>query len=135
MANDNNLSADQAKSLVQKWLDAKSEIFAPPFNRNLAKELTTGILYEDITKPEGSIDWLRNNNSYYIYNESRVEDVFSFSVDNERPSIKVSIFEDRVLIGKTGKPVASQSGSSTNNFTYFFVQEDGVWKIVDYKSD
>lgn len=130
-----SLSEDQAKSLVQEWLDAKSRIFSPPFDRNLVRELTAGILYEDITKTGGSIDWLRNNNSYYIYNESRVEDVYSFSSDSERPSIKVSIFEDRVLIGKTGNPDASQSGSSTENFTYFFVRDNGVWKIEDYKSD
>ena len=131
--NTSDFSQADAVKLVQRWLDAKSKIFSPPFDRSLAQEITTGLLYTDITKPDGSIDWLRNNNSYYIYNKSSIQNVSNFSNSDGRPSLRVSIFEDRTLIGKNGKRDASQSGSSTNSFTYFFAKDNGVWKIVDYR--
>lgn len=52
------LSQNQAAQLVGNWLGSKSKIFAPPFNRQLVNQYTTGQLYKDITKPNGSINWL-----------------------------------------------------------------------------
>ena len=129
------LTQTEAQTLVQRWLDSKSVVFGPPFNRNLVGQLTTGILYEDITKTNGSIDWLKNNGSRYVYSDSSIEDVWSYDSSNpDKPSMKVSIYEDRVLIKNNGRRDPSQSGASTNNFTYFFVKDDGVWKISDYVS-
>ncbi|MEO0770009.1 MAG: ARC6/PARC6 family protein [Cyanobacteria bacterium J06649_4] len=126
----------QAETAIKKWLDAKSDIFGPPFSRNLVGQLTTGPLYEDITKPNGSIDWLRDNGSRYVYSDSSIEEVWSFDTSNpSRPSAKVSIYEDRVLIKRNGRRDPTQSGASTDNFTYYFEKEDGVWKIYDYRSE
>ena len=125
----------KAEQLVKSWLDAKSKIFSPPFDRNLVKTLTTGPLYSDITKSNGSIDWLQNNNSYYSYSKLSIDKVWLFSSNGSRPSIKVTISEDRILYGKDGKPDATESGSSTANWVYFFIQENGIWKINDYKKD
>ncbi|MFM5889552.1 MAG: IMS domain-containing protein, partial [Dolichospermum sp.] len=58
----NNLSQDEALSLVTRWYSAKSRIFAPPFDRELLSELSTGRLYKRVN---GSIDWLEKYNRYY----------------------------------------------------------------------
>jgi hypothetical protein len=128
---------DQAKAqqLVQTWLDSKSKIFAPPFDRNLVKQITTGPLYQDIVKPNGPVDWLQSNNSYYSYSKLSIDKIWAFSSNGGRPSLKVTISENRVLYGKNGKPDPVESGSSTKNWIYFFIQADGVWKIHDYREE
>jgi ARC6-like, IMS domain len=132
-----NLSGDldqsKAQQVVQNWLDSKSKIFASPFDRDLAKKITTGPLYRDITKPGGPIDWLQSNNSYYSYSKLSIDQVRGFTPDSSRPSLKVTISESRVLYGKNGKPDPVESGTSTKNWVYVFIQEDGAWKIYDYK--
>jgi hypothetical protein len=129
---------DQATALqlVNDWLSAKSKIFAAPFDRNLVSQYTTGPLYTDITKPNGAIDWLINNGSYYQYNSAKVNSVVGFSGagqdDSQKPSIRVSIYEDRTLYGRNGVDSAN-SGTSTQTFDYFFQKENGTWKIYDYR--
>jgi hypothetical protein len=129
-------SLDQATAsqLVADWLNAKSKIFAAPFDRSVASQYTTGPLYNDITKPGGSIDWLQNNGSYYRYDSAKITDSRNFSNSGNQPSLEVTIYEDRTLQGRNGIDQA-QSGSSTKNFTYYFQQENGQWKIYDYRSN
>ena len=123
----------KAEQLIKTWLGSKSKIFAPPFDLDLLKTITTGPLYQDITKSNGPVDWLKSNNSYYSYSKGTIDKVWKFSSSDERPSMKVSVSEDRVLYGKDGRADSSASGSSTENWIYFFSKEDGVWKIYDYK--
>jgi ARC6-like, IMS domain len=129
-------SLDQATAvqLINDWLNAKSKIFAAPFDRNLVSQYATGPLRNDITKTNGSIDWLQNNDSYYRYNDVKVSNVSNFSSSGTRPSIQLTIYEDRVLQGPRGVDSA-QSGVSTKSFTYYFEQENGAWKIYDYQSN
>jgi hypothetical protein len=129
-------SLDQAAAvqLINNWLSAKSKIFASPFDRDLVAQYATGPLRNDIIKPNGSIDWLQNNGSYYRYNNVKVSDVSNFSTSGTRPSIRLTIYEDRVLQGPRGVDPA-QSGVSTKSFTYYFEQENGAWKIYDYQSN
>lgn len=96
------LSQNQAAQLVGNWLGSKSKIFAPPFNRQLVNQYTTGPLYADITKPDGSISWLEKNNSRYDYKDSRVTEVISFSDSGSQPSLTVRVYEDRTLYGPNG---------------------------------
>jgi hypothetical protein len=126
------LSQNQAAQLVGNWLGSKSKIFAPPFNRQLVNQYTTGPLYRDITKPNGSINWLEKNNSRYDYKDARVTEVISFSDSGSQPSLTVRVYEDRTLYGSNGIDY-NRSGSSTRKYTYFFTQENGNWKIYDYK--
>jgi len=130
-----DLSQSQARALIQKWLDTKAEIFAPPYNRRLAAQVTTGTLYNDIAQRGGSIEWLESNSSRYIYSESEIKDVWEFDGNGDRPSLKVSIYEDRVLLKKNGRRDPAQSGASTDTFTYYFTKENGTWKIDDYKEN
>ena len=126
------LTQEQAVELINRWLSAKSDIFAPPFNRSLVDRYTTGTLHNDITKPNGSIDWLRNNSSRYSYKDSRVLESLSFSDLGNRPELTVKIYENRTLYSSNRIDYAN-SGELTDSFTYFFVKEDGTWKIEDYK--
>ncbi|MGK7903380.1 MAG: AAA-like domain-containing protein [Hormoscilla sp.] len=129
-----SLSQDQAVALVNQWLKVKSQVFAPPFNAKLARKYITGPLYRDITKPNGTIDWLRQNQAYYVYKKSEIEQVWSFASSATRPAIKVQISENRILFGRQGIDY-SQSGTSKGNYTYYFITEQGVWKISDYKEE
>lgn len=126
------LTQEQATQLISNWLNSKSRIFSPPFDRQLVANYTTGPLYADITKPGGSIDWLNNNNSRYDYRNSRISQVLSFDNSGSQPAIKVQIYEERTLYGPKGID-SKQSGSSTKDYIYFFSLENSSWKIYDYR--
>lgn len=124
------ISQPEAKSLVDQWLTVKQQIFAPPFDTDVADQLVAaGPLWTDLTKPEGSIQWLRNNNSYYSYSAARVNEVISFTPSETMPSIVVSVTEESVL----HSPRGSEPSSNTNNWIYTFKQEGGSWKLWDYR--
>lgn len=127
------LTQEQATQLISNWLNSKSRIFSPPFDRQLVANYTTGPLYTDITKPGGSIDWLNNNNSRYDYRNSRIDRVLSFSNSGSQPAMKVQIYEERTLYGPRGID-PNQSGTSTRDYIYFFSSENGAWKIYDYRA-
>lgn len=131
--NSSGLTQEQASQLIANWLNSKSQIFSPPFDRQLVANYTTGPLYTDITKPGGSIDWLNNNNSRYDYRNSRITQVLSFENSGNQPAMKVQIYEERTLYGPKGID-SKQSGSSTKNYIYFFSLENGSWKIYDYRT-
>ena len=124
------ISQADARSLVDEWLNVKQRIFAPPFDTDLADQLVAaGPLWTDLTKPDGSIQWLRNNNNYYSYNGVRINDVISFTPSETMPSLVVSVTEDSVLHSPTG----SAPSTSTANWLYTFKEEGGVWKLWDYR--
>lgn len=129
-----NLSQDKAIKLVSNWLNSKDQVFAHPFSVEPVRRYTytSGPLHRDITKPGGSIDWLRNNNSYYQYQASRITKVISFSTSGSQPELVVSIYEDRTLQTPNGID-RSASGSSTRSYSYSFIKENGRWKIFDYR--
>jgi hypothetical protein len=120
----------EARAIVERWLTVKSQIFAPPFDTNLADQVVaSGPLWTDITKSGGSIDWLRNNNSYYSYSTIKVNRVVSFVTSPSLPSIVVSITEDSILHSPSG----SKPSSSTGNWIYTLKEEGGAWKVWDYR--
>lgn len=128
------LEEEDAVKLVKQWLNAKSHIFAPPFDEALAAQLTTGKRYRDTIKPNGSIDWLRKNNAYYQYKETEIKKVISF-VDSEAaqyPELKLTIYQDLTLYGSKGID-PTNSGPSTGDHIYYFAVDSGIWKISDYK--
>ncbi len=127
-----NISEDEALQIVQNWYEAKPQIFGPPYDLDLVDQLATGNLYYNTTKPGGSVDWLQNNDAYYTYTTSEITDVEEFSNSGTRPYIKVRIFEDLYLHGRQGID-RKNSGPYRGTFTYVFEQENGVWKIYDYK--
>lgn len=124
------LNEAQARGVVEQWLTVKSQIFAPPFDTNVADRIVAeGPLWTDLTKTDGSIDWLKKNNSYYTYNSTRVNNVIRFTPSPTMPSLLVSVSEDSVLHSPSG----SDPTVSTNNYLYTLKQENGVWKVWDYR--
>ncbi len=128
-AKQTGLTQLQAREIVERWLTVKSQIFAPPFNKQLADQVVAnGPLWTDLTKTNGSIQWLKNNNSYYTYKTIKVNGVVQFQPSPSMPSILVSVTEDSTL----HSPKGNAPSSSTNNWLYTLKKENGRWKIWDY---
>ncbi|MEY2644415.1 MAG: hypothetical protein RLZZ611_1064 [Cyanobacteriota bacterium] len=124
------LDEGQARAVVEQWLSVKSQIFAPPYDTNVADRIVAeGPLWTDLTKTNGSIDWLKSNNSYYSYNSTRVNNVIRFTPSATMPTLLVSVTEDSVL----HSPKGSDPSVSTSNYLYTLKQENGVWKVWDYR--
>jgi hypothetical protein len=126
------LRQEQALKLLGRWLQSKSQIFAPPFNRQLVGELTTGKLKQELNDPQGPIAWLKNNNAYYRYEGQKIEFVEKFTVQKNRATIEARIAEKRTLY-RYGKIDSKQSNFSTDRVHYDLEYTDGKWKISDYK--
>jgi hypothetical protein len=129
------LSEQMARQLINDWLGAKKDIYAPPYNRLLASQYTAGNLLNDIQNPDplrGSVNWLQRNNASWHYGNSEIREFWEFE-DND-PSYAtalVFIYEERKYI-EGNKPQSPRSpGPRTFRYT-FNKLEDGAWKISDY---
>lgn len=129
-SSEHDISQEDALQLVQKWYAAKPQIFGGSFDRDLVAQLTMGKIYESITKPGGSIDWLVKNNSYYTYNKSEITQVMGFSNSGDIPYMKVKVLEELYLHTETGID-RKNSGEYEIEYIYFFAKENGTWKIYD----
>lgn len=124
------LTEQQARQIVEKWLSVKSEIFAPPFNINIADQIVAnGPLWRDLTKPDGSIPWLKKNSSYYTYSMIRINRVINYQPSPSSPAITVSVTETSNLHSSRG----IEKKTSTQNWVYTLKKEGGLWKILDYR--
>lgn len=127
------LTEQQAVGLVNQWLQAKAEIFAPPFDQKQASNLTTGELYASLIKPDGVLDWLKQRQAYYRYGVQKVEAVERFVVSGERATIELRMTEDRTLYLK-GTVAPQQTDFSEKQVRYSLEWANGGWKIADYKT-
>lgn len=127
------ISEGEAASLIRNWLQVKSQIFAPPFNRELAGKVTTDVLYRDITKSGGSIDWLRNNNAFYRFGVQNVETTGQFASSGDRATIEVIVTEERSLY-VNGRRDETQTGFNSKRVRYSLQLSNGLWKIADYQT-
>jgi len=129
-AQPSGLTEEQARAIVEQWLTVKSQIFAPPFNTDLADQVVAaGPLWTDLTKPDGSIQWLKKNNSYYTYSTIKVNRVIRYMPSPSMPSIVVSVTEVSVLHSPKGR----ETSPSTKDWIYTLKEESGRWKIWDYR--
>jgi serine/threonine-protein kinase len=126
-------SEQMATTLINRWLQSKQQIFAPPFNRDLVTALTADPLQRDILRPNGPIDWLQANNARYQFRTSQVESLQVVEQEGERALVEATITEDRTLI-VDGVVDATNSGLSTGRFRYLLQQVDGQWRVADYQS-
>lgn len=127
------ITQQQAVELINQWLQAKQQIFAPPFNSQLVAQLTTGELYGELAKPDGTTTWLKNNNAYYRFGVQKVESVKRFVASADKATLEVSVTEDRTLY-RNGKVDPSQTDFETRLIRYSLQSVDGVPKIADYKT-
>ncbi|NJN87380.1 MAG: DUF4101 domain-containing protein [Leptolyngbyaceae cyanobacterium SL_7_1] len=126
------LTEAEATTLVNQWLTAKASIFSPPFDRDLAAQLTTAPLYGDIAETGGAIEWLQQNNARYEFRTSQIVTTEQFTLEGDRALLDVTVSEDRTLyIGD--RIDASKTGSSSSRFRYELRWVEGRWKIADYQ--
>lgn len=130
-ASQNQISEQEATSVIEAWWSARSKIFASPYDVSAASDtVSAGPLWTDLTKADGPVSWLRNNGQYYTYQSTTIERVVSFdSANTEHPSIVISVSSQDTLNG----PGVYKPSSSTSNFRYIFTREDGKWKIWNYE--
>jgi len=120
----------EAEKVVEKWLTVKSQIFAPPFDINIADRIVAmGPLWDDLTKDNGSISWLKNNSSHYTYPQISINQIINYTPSQTAPSIALSITESANLHSPNGV----QKTTRTNRWLYTLKKERGIWKIWDYK--
>jgi hypothetical protein len=136
-----NISRDDAIATIEKYLKAKPQLYAPPFDKNLGAELLTGKFYQDkIDKnnPEcenpddclSSIDWLIKYDAYYTYGVRRIDSIDSFESSGNHATLTLTITESRTL-HQGGKQKRTGETSKT---TFDLVNENGLIKIADIRS-
>ncbi|GBO55028.1 serine/threonine kinase [Pseudanabaena sp. lw0831] len=121
------LSEADAVAIVNNLVASKNQMFAPPFDRQLLAELTTGEAYE---KRKGSIDWLQSNNAFYSYGEFTVSRAGSFGIQDNQANITVEIFESPTLY-VNGKIDRTQSQPSRGRYICTLIFENSKWKIAN----
>lgn len=111
------LDRAEALRLIERWLATKPRVFSPPFDIDSMEGLVaSGPLREDITKANGSVDWLRANDSYYTYQSSRISNVLAENLSGVAPYVRVTIDE----ISTLHTPKGSKESQSLRPYTYTF---------------
>jgi serine/threonine-protein kinase len=121
------LDEENAIAIINEFVASKELIFAPPFDRQLLAELTTGEAYKN---RKGSVDWLQNNNAYYSYGEFTVSAAGVFGIQDNQANVTVEIFESPTLF-VNGKIDRSQSQPSRGRYICTLLFSEGRWKIAD----
>ncbi len=133
--NPQTLTEEQAKRLVSGWLNFKTKLYADPFDSSRLDQyiIKPGKLYEDITKPGGSIDWLQQKSSYYKFNVVEIKKVIEFKLYQDNAHLTVEVLEDLELITPSGVD-PTQSGQKTQIWVYDLKKnQSGEWRIYDYR--
>ena len=128
-----SITQNQAVAIVNNWYKAKPEIFGRSFDRSLVAQYTTGKLYQNTLKIDGSMNWLKNNGCYYTYGISQIENVVSFSNTVTRPTLTVEVYEELQLNGPKKAGCGNPPTSYRKDVTYWFEKDNGDWKIYDYQ--
>lgn len=133
------ISKEEAESVVQRWLIAKKSLFAPPFDRSTAAELTTDKAYSDKVKGPSSdgtqysaSEWLQTYGYSYNYGLQRIDSIDSFEVSGNTAVIEVQVTEDSTLYNSKGEPQLDKSGLEQKTMKYNLIKENGRLKISNY---
>ena len=129
----NNFSESEALDIVNGWYSAKSRVFGPSYDRNLASQYLTGKKYNDNLEKDGggSVGWLQRNNCYYTYEFFKIIKVASFNNSGNRPSLRIYVNEKLQLHGPTSTGCSKNPNNYTKYVTYWFEKDGGTWKIYD----
>ena len=130
----NNLTKEEALSIVSGWYRAKPKMFAYPYDEDLVDRYATGKLYYETVEKDGggSIGWLRRNDCYYTYDFSNIDNVWLFSTSGMRPLLKVRVSEKLQLHGPNSAGCNNRPQSYQKNVSYWFEKDNGKWKISYY---
>lgn len=125
-----SISQEKAVNLLQKYLETKKVMYAPPYNRQIIAEIGTSEFYQ---KAVGAIDWLQSNRAYYRYNVQRMESVEEFISQGNVAVIRVNLTEDYTLYNSDGSIDRSSSYLKTVTVIYNMRLINGNLKIYDSK--
>ena len=123
------LTKIQAQSLVTRWLNAKKVMFAPPYDQQIASELTTGSLYRNTVGADGEINHLQKQGQHYKFGEQKIESVERFFSQDKEAMIEIKIREARTLYDKNSKIIPENTSYKENTMRYTFKYVDQQWKI------
>lgn len=124
-----NFTQSDAVNVVKVWLRAKHEIFSSPYNTSLINDLSTG---EQKARNFRSLNWLVDNNGYFIYDNQWIEGVemFATSETGVVAKVQVIVHEDKTLY--VNERVDNQWTTYGNRRElYTLRKQDGVWRIED----
>ncbi len=118
-------------ALVQSWLEAKKSVFAPPYDLDVAANFLTGPAWTAVAKRDGSVDWLRQNNTYYQYggNQVTLKRVVKLAANQAILDIYI---QEQLSIYKDGRLRQSKTDRDTYRFDLRRVGD--TWKIYDRRS-
>ena len=123
------LQEAEAVALINKWLQAKRSIFAPPYDRLIAAELFTGERYRAVIAAQ---DWLQHNQAYYRYKKQKINTIKNFIKNQKSAVIDVQITEDTELyVNGTLDLTGTSFNSATGTYRYSLNFVNGQWKIAD----
>ena len=125
-----SISQQKAVNLIQKYLEAKKEMYAPPYNRQILAGISTNEFYK---KAVGAINWLESNGAYYRYQVQKIESVEGFVSQGNTAAIKVKITEDYTLYNSDGSIDNSSSNFRTLTVIYNMKLTNGNLKIYASK--
>lgn len=127
----NQITEQEARSVIQDWWNVRPRVFASPYDVSAANSaVASGPLWTDLTKDDGPVAWLRNNNQYYTYQGTTIQQVLSSDFQQvDRPSIIVTVKTQDTLHG----PGINRPSSSTGTYKYIFARENGRWKVWNYE--
>lgn len=144
------ISRQAAIAVLERWLEAKRSIFAPPYNKELGAQFLTGSVYTKfITKTNdpdaclargnyedyclSSVDWLQRNRAYWVYGVQKIQSVNNFVSSGNNATIVIVVTEKRTLYNRNGRVDKTQSGLFTSTTSYDLQYENGEIKISNYK--
>jgi hypothetical protein len=125
-----SISQQKAVNLIQKYLEAKKEMYAPPYNRQILAGISTNEFYK---KAVGAINWLESNGAYYRYQVQKIDSVEEFVSEGNTVAIKVKITEDYTLYNSDGSIDNSSSNFRTLTVIYNMKLTNGNLKIYASK--
>jgi len=126
------ISKQQAIGVINKWLRAKREIFAPPYSQQKIEELTTGSFRQELLASNSPINWLKTNNAWYDYGSQTIEQTRLFATSKTGKAIIELKIVEYVTYYEKSSAIPSKSGWKTTNVRYYLESSNNQWKIDNY---
>jgi ARC6-like, IMS domain len=133
-----SISKEDAVSLVKRWLNARSQMFAPPYNQEVGKDLAIGKAYSDKVHGPSSdgtdtstLEWLKKFDYYYTYNSFEIGEIRGLQKSGNDIILDLVIIDDKIQYDNKRRIVSRNSGKSTSVIRYRLRHDSDKWKIAD----
>jgi serine/threonine protein kinase len=128
-----SISEPEVRSLIDSWFQAKRLMFGKGYSYEAANAVSTGVLLNDITKPNGSIDWLKSNNAEYQFGVQKIDSISRIVSNGDDATVEIQATEDRTLY-RDGRVDPTQTDFKSKTTVYTLKRSGSRWKIADYKN-